>query len=83
MPLDASRPGTTWYMLDPLTGNLILTLKNVPAGTATTDQDGSLLRYSYNVNTGKLTLLELNPSYLSQGDRQELPIRFFILHWER
>jgi hypothetical protein len=46
--------GTTWYMLDPTTGNVILTLKNVPSGTATTDQDGSLLRYSYNANTGNL-----------------------------
>ncbi len=45
--------GTTWYMLDATTGNWILTLKNVPAGTAVTDQDGSLLRYSYNPATGK------------------------------
>jgi YD repeat-containing protein len=46
--------GTTWYMLDPTTGNVILTLKNVPSGTSVTDQDGSLLRYSYNANTGNL-----------------------------
>jgi hypothetical protein len=44
--------GTTWYMLDANTGNLILTLKNVPFGTGVTDQDGSLLRYSYNSATG-------------------------------
>jgi YD repeat-containing protein len=46
--------GTTWYMLDPTTGNLILTLKNVPSGTSSTDQDGSLLRYSYNATSGNL-----------------------------
>jgi outer membrane protein assembly factor BamB len=46
--------GTTWYMLDPTTGNLILTLKNVPSGTSATDQNGNLLRYSYNANTGNL-----------------------------
>ena len=46
--------GTTlWHMLDAYTGNWILTLKNVPGGTAVTDQDGSLLRYSYNSLTGQ------------------------------
>ncbi len=42
----------TWYMLDPSTGNLILTLTNVPTGTAATDQDGDLLLYTYNAATG-------------------------------
>ncbi len=46
--------GTTWYMLDATTGNWILSLKNVPGGTAVTDQDGSLLRYSYSASTGNL-----------------------------
>ncbi|MFB3888358.1 MAG: PQQ-binding-like beta-propeller repeat protein [Candidatus Bathyarchaeia archaeon] len=46
--------GSTWYMLDPDTGNWIMSLKNVPGGTAVVDQDGSLLRYSYNTNTGVL-----------------------------
>jgi outer membrane protein assembly factor BamB len=46
--------GTTWYMMDASTGNFILKLINVPSGTAVTDQDGSLLRYSYNAATGKL-----------------------------
>jgi outer membrane protein assembly factor BamB len=45
--------GSTWYMLDASTGNWIMTLKNVPGGTAVTDQDGSLLRYSYNGATGQ------------------------------
>ncbi len=46
--------GTTWYFLDPATGNLILTLIHVPSGTAATDQDGDLLLYSYNSATGNL-----------------------------
>ena len=46
--------GSSWYMLDAETGNWIMTLKNVPGGTAVVDQDGSLLRYSYNANTGAL-----------------------------
>ena len=46
--------GSTWYMLDALTGNWILTLKNVPGGTATTAADGSLLLYSYNGQKGQL-----------------------------
>jgi outer membrane protein assembly factor BamB len=46
--------GSNWYMLDAETGNWIMTLKNVPGGTAVVDQDGSLLRYSYNANTGNL-----------------------------
>jgi len=46
--------GSTWYMLDAATGNWIMTLINVPGGTAVTDQDGSLLRYSYSSTTGNL-----------------------------
>lgn len=44
---------STWYMLDSTTGNVILTLKNVPSGTSATDQDGSLLVYSYNSAKGQ------------------------------
>jgi outer membrane protein assembly factor BamB len=46
--------GSTWHMMDAATGNWIMTLVNVPSGTAVTDQDGSLLRYSYNAATGNL-----------------------------
>jgi hypothetical protein len=46
--------GSTWYMLDAATGNWMLTLKNVPSGTAATDQDGNLLIYSYNPTTGNI-----------------------------
>jgi outer membrane protein assembly factor BamB len=49
-----SASGTTWYYIDAATGNWMMTMKNVPSGTAVTDQDGSLLRYSYNANTGNL-----------------------------
>ncbi len=45
--------GSTWYMLDANTGNWILSLTNVPGGTAATDQDGSILRYSYSASTGQ------------------------------
>jgi hypothetical protein len=45
--------GSTWYMLDANTGNLILTLVNVPGGTGVTDQDGSILRFSYSAATGQ------------------------------
>jgi outer membrane protein assembly factor BamB len=44
---------TMWYMLDATTGNWILTLKNVPSGTSVTDQDGSLLLYTYSSTTGR------------------------------
>ncbi len=46
--------GTTWYMLDASTGNLICTLIHVPSGTAATDQSGDLLLFSYNAATGNL-----------------------------
>ena len=49
-----SASGSTWYYIDAATGNWMMTLKNVPSGTAVTDQDGSLLRYSYNSATGNL-----------------------------
>jgi hypothetical protein len=44
---------TTWYLLDSTTGNVILTMKNVPSGTSATDQDGSLLVYSYSSAKGQ------------------------------
>ena len=44
---------STWYMLDATTGNVILTLINVPTnGYHTTDAQGDLLIYSYNAATG-------------------------------
>jgi hypothetical protein len=45
---------TSWYMLDPSTGNLILTLRNVPSGTSATDAQGDLLIYIYNSATGNI-----------------------------
>ena len=47
--------GSTWYMLDALTGNWLLTMTDVPSGTDYTAPDGSLLRYTYDRN-GWLTL---------------------------
>jgi len=46
--------GSTWYMLDANTGNWILTLKNVPGGSAVTAPDGSLLSYSHDARNGRL-----------------------------
>jgi hypothetical protein len=46
--------GSTWYFLDPSTGNVIFSMINVPGGTAVTDQDGNLLRYSYNAARGNI-----------------------------
>jgi len=46
--------GSTWYFFDAATGNWVLTLINVPGGTAATDEDGSLLLYSYNPSTGNV-----------------------------
>ena len=55
--------GTTWYLLDASTGNLRLTLTNVPSfGYAVTDQDGSLLYYSYNTQTGNLLCWNISQS---------------------
>ena len=53
-PTTFNTGSTTWYMLDPMTGNWILSLKNVPSGTSVTDQDGSLLVYSFNSATGTM-----------------------------
>ncbi len=46
--------GTTWYMFDAATGNWMLTLINVPSGTAAVDENGDLLIYSYNPSTGNI-----------------------------
>jgi len=59
--------GNTWYMMDAATGNLILTIINVPSGTAVTDQDGSLLRYSYSATTGKLLCWNTSQAIPPQG----------------
>jgi hypothetical protein len=61
-------PGsTTWYMLDASTGNLILTLVNVPGGTAAEDQQGDLLIYSYNSATGNLLCWNSTQAILPGG----------------
>jgi hypothetical protein len=45
---------STWYMLDATTGNVILTLINVPtSGYHTTDAQGDILIYSYNAAAGR------------------------------
>jgi outer membrane protein assembly factor BamB len=67
--------GSTWYLLDASTGNWVFTLKNVPSGTAVTDQDGSLLRYTYNRNTGNLLCWNVSqaiPPAAPTGTTQQL-----------
>jgi len=54
LPSTFNTVSSTWYMLDAMTGNLILTLKNVPSGTSVTDQDGSLLVYQFTSATGTM-----------------------------
>jgi hypothetical protein len=49
-----SNGSAIWYMLDANTGNWIMSLINVPGGTASLGQDGSILRYSYNAATGNI-----------------------------
>jgi len=54
--------GGTWYLLDPDTGNWLMTLVSVPTAASqgqvvsgvTTDQDGALCLFSYNSNTGNV-----------------------------
>jgi len=48
--------GSNWYMLDSNTGNWILTLVNVPGGSAVTATDGSLLRINYDTRNGRLRI---------------------------
>ena len=54
--------GNNWYFFDAATGNWMLTLTNVPGGTQVTDQDGSILRYSYNPTTGNLLCWNVSQS---------------------
>jgi outer membrane protein assembly factor BamB len=71
--------GTTWYFLD-ANGNFLLKLINVPSGTAVTDQDGSLLRYSYNPTTGNLLCWNSSQSIPPLGplgtNQQQWKMRF-------
>jgi outer membrane protein assembly factor BamB len=71
--------GNSWYMLDSNTGNWILTLTNVPGGTAVVDQDGSLLRYSYSATTGQFLCWNSSqsippPSPTGTGQQQWKPM---------
>jgi hypothetical protein len=59
--------GSDWYMLDANTGNWILTLTNVPGGTTITDQDGSIIRYSYNSRTGQFLAWNTSQSITPPG----------------
>ncbi len=52
MTQSGTATGTNWYMLDASTGNWIMTLTGVPSGTQVMDQQGDILIYSYNANTG-------------------------------
>lgn len=70
--------GSTWYMLDANTGNWVLTLKNVPGGTTVTDQNGNILRYSYDSKTGNLLCWNVTqsippPSPTGTGQQQWEP----------
>ena len=70
--------GNNWYMLDALTGDWILTLTNVPGGTGVTDQDGSILRYTYSASTGRYLCWNVTksigpPSPTGTGEQQWEP----------
>jgi hypothetical protein len=70
--------GSTWYMFDGNTGNWVLSLTHVPGGTTITDQDGSILRYSYNSRTGQFLCWNVSqsippPSPTGTGQQQWEP----------
>lgn len=70
--------GSNWYMLDANTGNWVMTLANVPGGTGATDQDGSILRYSYTSSSGRYTCWNVTqsigpPSPTGTGQQQWEP----------
>ncbi len=65
--------GTTWYYLDASTGNWMFTLKNVPGGTTVTDNNGDILKFTYNAATGNIlcwnssqVILPLGPTGTNQ-----------------
>jgi outer membrane protein assembly factor BamB len=45
--------GTNWTAYDPLNGNDVFTLTDVPAGTSMYGSDGAIVRYVLNYNTAK------------------------------
>jgi len=55
-PQTATSGGTMWHMVDAYTGNWIMSFKNVPGGTSTTDSMGNLLLVSYNPTTGNFLM---------------------------
>ena len=55
IPLDGSIDFTKWSMYDAMTGQWILDIANVTAGTLVEGQNGEILSYNTNAN-GKLTL---------------------------
>ena len=61
-PQTETSGGRMWYMLDANTGNWVMSLKNVPSGTDVTDQDGNILRYTYNPDTGNFLCWNVSQS---------------------
>jgi hypothetical protein len=77
-PQTATSGGTMWHMLDANNGNWIMSIKNVPGGTSITDQDGSLLLYSYSASNGRFTCWNSSqtigpPSPTGTGQQQWKP----------
>jgi outer membrane protein assembly factor BamB len=70
--------GSTWHMLDANTGNWVMTITNVPGGTTITDQMGSILRYTYDDDTGQFLAWNVTqsigpPSPTGTGQQQWEP----------
>jgi len=58
---------STWYFLDPTTGNYICSIINVPGGTTYTDQSGAILKVNYNSATGLVTMWNTTQTIVPGG----------------
>jgi hypothetical protein len=55
--------GSTWYILDPDTGDFLQGFRNMPSGTGITDQDGSIMFWNYNATTGVVTAWNMTQAW--------------------
>ncbi len=55
--------GSTWYILDPDNGYFIQGFRNMPSGTGITDQDGSIMYWSYNATNGRVTAWNMSQAW--------------------
>jgi len=67
--------GTTWYAVNPVQGNLVYTMTNVPAGNVYIGPNGEMLKYAVTNSGGtNYRLTQWNSTYVVNNQRAQEPV---------